>query len=400
MPDTRFGSAVGSGQTAQRAVRNSIDRACDGVVDPSSVEFIAIFASATYDQQAVVDTARGLTDNATLIGASSAGEFTDDGAQRESVVSIVLASETMDYHVGIADGLSDDAEAAVGAAMADLPDDGEFTYDHLAGLNFHDGLVGRGEEVAMLSYQHLPISYSGGSAGDDRALEATYVYANDTVTTDGVAVGVLESATPFSRGVGHGHEPLSEGYQITDAEGSVVETLGDRPAFDVWTDAVRDHAAEHLDVDVDALDPDDPEFVELLTLYEFGVETSGGEYKIRWPGLTPDTDGALHFATKMPEGTEVSVMYSDQASQQDTQRRVGREVATDGEGDEYVGALAFDCICQADILDESFGDGVVSMAEELGVPLGGMEVYGEVALNEDDMRGYHNATTSVLQIPK
>jgi hypothetical protein len=102
----------------------------------------------------------------------------------------------------------------------------------------------------------------------------------------------------------------------------------------------------------------------------------------------------------MPEGTEVSVMYSDRASQAETQRRVGREVVADGDGGEYAGALAFDCICQADILGESFGDGVVSMAEELGVPLGGMEVYGEVGLNENDMRGYHNATTSVLQIPK
>jgi hypothetical protein len=303
----------------------------------------------------------------------------------------------MEFAAGLGTGLSDDIGTAVAEATHDFP--AEFESEYTVGINLHDGLVGRGDEVTLQAYQAYQMPYVGGSAGDDRQLDQTTVFANDAVETDAVAIGVLGSDTEFGVGAAHGHEKLSAGYRVTDASGSVVDRLDDRPAYEVWKDAVRDHAAEEFGVDVDTLSPSDPNFVKLLTVYEFGIETGDGEYKIRWPGLTEDTAGSLSFATAIPEGTELFVMMSSPEKQKHAQI-TATEDAVDSLGQPPVGGMAFNCICQADILSDEFSDGVAAAGATVDAPLAGMEVYGEVALSAEDMRGYHNATSSVLLLPE
>ena len=70
-------------------------------------------------------------------------------------------------------------------------------------------------------------------------------------------------------------------------------------------------------------------------------------------------------------------------------------------GGEVGGAVVFDCVCRALILGEGFGDAVSAIANELGgAPVGGLETYGEIAMNEGDMSGFHNTTSVVLAFPK
>jgi Uncharacterized conserved protein len=154
----------------------------------------------------------------------------------------------------------------------------------------------------MRTYQRHPMTYVGGSAADDRRLEETVVFTNDQVATDAVAVGMIASREPFGTAVGHAHLPVAGGYRVTDAEGSVVNELNGRPAYDVWADAVRDHAADDLGVNVDDLSPEDDRLTELLTRYEFGVQTGDDEYKIRWPGLTPTVTARCTSPPRFPRG--------------------------------------------------------------------------------------------------
>ena len=67
---------------------------------------------------------------------------------------------------------------------------------------------------------------------------------------------------------------------------------------------------------------------------------------------------------------------------------------------ELAGALVFGCACQGAILGERFGESVDEMTAELGVPLAGFQTYGEICMQEGEMRGYHNTTSSVLGFPE
>jgi len=390
---TQFTTGFGSGEDAAATAVESALADLDGEAD-----FVVVFCSSAYDYGETIETIRAATGDVPLVGASTAGEFTDQQAGEGGIAVTAIASDEMAFYTGIGHGLSEDLHGAVADAAAQIPDD-HTEYPHRVGINLHDGLTGRGEEIAMLAYQQFPIPFSGGSAGDDIALEETFVFHNDEVATDSIVLAVIGSEKPFALGVDHGHEPVSEPLAVTAAEGSLVTELDGKPAFEAFADAIADVAQQRYGIDPHAVEAGDADFVELLTRFQFGIKSGGDDYKVRWAGPTPNTDGPLAFATTVPEGTELTVMDSSR----DKQIEAARQSAVDAREamtGELAGALVFDCACQGAILGEQFGESVDEMIDELGVPLAGFQTYGEICMHEGEMRGYHNTTSSVLGIPE
>ena len=393
---TQFGTASATAGTGDVAGESAAAAALDDI-DAMTPDFVMVFSTAVHDYEDVLAGVRSVVGDTKLLGASTSGEFTEDGMAEDSVVVTVVSSDEMQFFTGLGRNLTEDIETAVADAAADLPDDIE-GYPPRLGINLHDGLAGRGEEVTMLGYQHYPIPFTGGSAGDALALEETAVFVDDTVATDAVALGLVASKKPFSLSATHGHEPISGPLEVTDGEANVVETLEGRPAFEVYADAIADYADEHYDIDVEDLE--EGEIDQLLTFFQFGIETADDEFKVRWAGTTPNTDGPLHFATTVPEGTRLHVMHSPKEAQIDSAREAARSAREGHESDGVAGAFVFDCACRGAILGDDFGVAVDAMAEELNTPLSGFETYGEVCLREGEMRGYHNTTSSVVLFPE
>lgn len=61
-----------------------------------------VFVSTAYDYQAVVKGVREVTNNAPLIGCSTAGEFTEERVEKESVACAVISTDTHKFFPGIA----------------------------------------------------------------------------------------------------------------------------------------------------------------------------------------------------------------------------------------------------------------------------------------------------------
>lgn len=396
---TDFGTGLSSSSDSTRAAREAVHQAFD-TMDGDAVDFAVVFMSSEHDYESVVEVVRTETDDAELLGASTAGEFTEEGPETGSVAVALVASDDMKLHTSLGTNLSENPERTVKKAVRKFPEDSD-EYPYRMGIHLHDGLLGQGEELVLYAYQQYPMDYAGGSAGDDLNLEETVVAVNDTVVSDAVALGMIASKKPFGQAVDHGHEPISEGFQVTKAEGSVVHELDGQPAYEVWKDAVRDIVREDHGYEIDDLTAEDQEFSMALTRFEMGIKTGPEQFKVRWPGLTTTEDGSLTFATKIPEGTKLYVMDSDPEEQIETARSVcSQALNTSRQRDSNpVGALVFDCFCQAAILGDDFHKSIEAMSEELEIPLAGFETYGEVALNADDMRAYHNTTTSMILLP-
>jgi len=387
---TGFASGDGAGVSAAESALAEID---------SEPDFVLVFCSSAYEYSEEITPIRDVIGDVPLIGASTAGEFTQEQAGEGGIAVAAIASDEMEFYTGIGHGLSDDLRGAVEEAAADIPDE-QADYPHRVGINLHDGLTGRGEEIAMLAFQQFPIPFSGGSAGDDIALEETFVFHNDEVATDSIVLAVLASEKPFALGVEHGHKPISEPLAVTDAEGSVVSELNGQPAFEAFADAIAEVSQEELGIDPHDVETGSEEFVELLTQFQFGVKSGADDYKVRWAGPTPNTDGPMVFATTIPEGTELTVMHSNRDEQIEAARTgavSARDALTDNEA---AGALVFDCACQGAILGDQFPESVEAMFAELDVPLAGFQTYGEICMQEGEMRGYHNTTSSVLVLPE
>jgi len=395
---TEFNSGVSESENAASAAKDALYNAHSRQADLSEIDFVTVFISPEYEYQTAVETIRSETNNATLIGSSSSGEFTSDESISKGIAVSTVKSDDMEFSVGIGTGVSDDPEQAVAEATEKFPDD--FKSEYTVGLNFHDGLAGRGDELTLHAYSEYPMPYVGGAASDEYQLESTVVFANDTVKTDAIAIGVIGNNSGFGIGVSHGHKKLSDGHRVTEASGSIVKTVDNRPTYEVWKDAVRDHADQNFGIDVDTIEPGTYEFARLLTIYSLGIETGDNKYKVRPGALTESVeDGSLRFATNIPEGTELFVMTSTKDDQRQAQQDAVASAVDNLDGSP-AGGFNFSCTCQADILEEDFNDGIKSAGKQLGKQLVGAQMYGEIALEKGDMRGYHNATSSVLVIPE
>ena len=354
-----------------------------------------VFSAPAYDYEAVLAGVRETVPGAALLGASTAGEFAGASVSEDGVVVALLASDEMRVFTGLGRNVSEDPEAAVAEAAATLPE--EYAEPHAVGINVHDGGAGLGEELAMLGYQHYPVPFVGGSAADGLALEETHVFVDDEVASDAVGLALLVSEKPFGLAVEHGHEPIAGPIEATATEGGTIQELDGRPAFDVYREAIREPAREHYGIDVDDLAEE--ELQQLLTFFEFGVRTGEDDYKVRWPGLTPDESGPLSFPGTIPEGTELFVMHSPKAAQIESAREAGRTAVESLDGQRPSGALVFDCACRGAILGEEFDQAVAAIDEAIDAPLAGFETYGEVNLQPGEMRGFHNTTSSILLFP-
>jgi methyl-accepting chemotaxis protein len=357
---------------------------------------VVVFASTEQPLGEVVRHLRPTLGGALLLGASTAGEFTERGDAKGATCAFALAG---DYKVfaGMGKNLKAAPAKAVTAALCDLPREVP-GYAHRTGILLLDPLAGNGEEVTLLTAFQLGADepLAGGAAGDDLHMKATHVSCGSEAASDAMVVAQIFSKQPLGIGVCHGHAPLSEPLRVTRASGNVVQELDGRPAWDVWLERTRAHAQSR---GVDLAKMTRAEEGAYFLRYEAGVE-AGTAFKIRAP-LSRSDDGAISFACGVPEGTVLRITESEPERQVASAREAARRARAQLGGARAAGALVFDCICRNLILGAEFSTAVQGMSAELGgAPLAGFETYGEIALDAGDLSGFHNTTSVVLAFPQ
>lgn len=93
-------------------------------------------------------------------------------------------------------------------------------------------------------------------------------------------------------------------------------------------------------------------------------------------------------------------MTSPKEAQIEAAKNAARRAMGKAGDTEIAGALVFECIVRATILDDQFKNSVEAIKSELNVPFLGFETYGEVCIETGEMSGYHNTTTVVMLFPK
>lgn len=333
---------------------------------------------------------------ATVLGASTAGEFTETGDAKNACAFFALAG---DYKLfsGMGRGLAADPNRAITEALREVPRE-VAGYPHCTGVLLLDPLAGNGEEATLLTATALGprVKLAGGAAGDDLAMKETFVAHGSSAASDALVISLIFSKQPLAVGVDHGHKPLSRSLQVTSAAAGKVNTVNGRPAWDVWREETEAYAAT-LGLDVRTLSP--AEEGAYLLRFEAGL-SAGAETKVRAP-LSRNADGSINFACGMPEGTHFCITESNAERQIESARRAATKASRQLGARGSAGAVIFDCICRNLILGDAFGDAVRGMSQALGdVPIAGFETYGEIALDAGDFSGFHNTTSVVLAFPK
>lgn len=364
----------------------------------TSPRFIVVFASPVQPVGDVVAKVAASFPDAKVIGASTAGEFTERGDAKGAACAFALAGD-LTISCGIGRGLRASPERAVREALASLGTP-PANHPHRTAIVLLDPLAGVSEETTAIAARELgpEVKIVGGAAGDDLAMRETQVATNDGAASDAVVIAVLDTPSAPGIGVCHGHRALTCALPVTRAEGARVMEIANRPAWDVWLAHTRAHASRH-GIDVDRLTPSDEG--AFLLRYEAALANEAtDELMIRAP-LSREADGSINFACQIPSGALIRITESGPDRQIGSSREAARRARAQLRGAPIAGALVFDCICRNLILGAQFATAIDGIAEELQRrPLAGFETYGEIGPQGGGSSLFHNTTSVVVVFPE
>lgn len=385
----RLRAASGSSEAidAVEAGTTAATQAMAGL-DGQTPALIIVYATVRYDLQTLINAIRAVTGDAPLVGETSAGHFREGTLTEPASGVAVLAMTAGPYRFGLSsiERLSGGGEAAgielARTARAEL-DPERPTYSTL--MIFVDGLAS--EQQALINGMHRVAGASvpivGGAAGDDRALNQTFVFYGDRVMSDAAVAVWIGSDQPMPVTVGHGWQPIGLPLLVTKTEGQIVYEIAGRPARDVFEEDIRKGNTD----DLDKVRPGG-----FYSTHAFGVIEPDGSHLIRGVFMR---DGLIHTFAPLPVYSAVQIMGCN-ADELLTMSRDVSERALAGRDASVL--LVFSCIARLDILAGRGAEEAACLQDAAGpVPVFGVYTYGEFA-RTTSVAGYHNATVTAIAL--
>ena len=339
---------------------------------PRSPQLALVFGSSWFDQSSLLGGVHSVLGRTPLIGGSTAGEITPEGPSSHSCVILLLGSETLQWSVGIGEGV--DGAPREGGQQAAYQAMQHFSGQQRIGfLLFGDGLASRYADVVRGIQEVLGTSslVVGGLAGDDLRFSQTYQYCNDRVAS-GAVVGVLLGGTgKIGVGIEHGFAPISKPRRITRAHANVLHELDGQPATSVYEEYFgRDLMTQMQQTG----------FTRQRIAYPLGMR---GETTDQWllrNVVAFKEDGSLSCSGELLEGAWLQLMIGSRELALEAARQAAQDAIRSLR--EVAAVLVFDSVARRTLLGERCAAEEVACIRHIigpSVPLIGCYTYGEQA---------------------
>ena len=235
---------VRSGSSTKAEASEAIAEALSGILPEGASAseppaLVIAFLSPIYPLPALARELRIALGDVPFIGCSTSGELSNGSSLRQGLVLWALGGSGFSVRVGLGQGVAGSLRQAARDAAGCL--DALPSHPHRALVLLADGLCGDQMEVVRGAYEVAGASVPlvGGCAGDDMAMCSTQQIFGDRVLRHAVVAAAIGSEAPIGIGVSHGWQPVGDPMLVTSSEGVVVSTLDDRPALDVYLDALQ-----------------------------------------------------------------------------------------------------------------------------------------------------------------
>ncbi len=359
---------------------------------PSAPDAIIVFAAPGNDFQAMLSALAESTDTTTIVGCSSAGEFTNDESGVGFTNATAIHASDMRFTASVGTGLTTDYARAAHDLAARFRASRHPELPHRAALVLVDALAGHAEEFISALTVETAGSYRffGGGAGDDARFQKTFVFCGTQVYQNAAVALEIVSKKPLGLGARHGWKPSSAPLRVTEADATGVVSLNAAPAIEAFEEHARSTSQQ--------LDRQDPMPFFLHNIV--GIDTDSG-YKLRVPLGVADSGGVV-CAAEIPTGATTHIMETAGSSAVEAAAEATRDAVRQvtAEGHQPKAALFFDCVATRLRLGKSFEDELDAVATELGgVPFAGFNSYGQIVRAEGQFSGFHNCTAVVCVLP-
>ena len=381
-------AAVGKSNVrrAGPAGREAAEKAM-GQLPGGKADLVLVFATAGYDQAALLDGVKDVTKGAPLAGCSGEGIITQEGSDEgaHAVAVMAIASDKATFQTFRQEGYSKDPRAC-GAAIADrVREAGPQRAKVL--LLFPDGLTGNCTDMLRALKERLPfpVVVAGGTAGDMMKLEATYQYEGGTAGRDSVTGVILGGDLDAEVVVSHGCEPLGLERTVTRSDGTRVAEIDGKPAWTVFK--------EYLDGDPQDLSAADVVHLCIGEQLPDVARKGRGAQVIRTPlGLDKET-GTLFFPGGLAEGATIQMTRRDPEQIRRSAATSAEELAARRPGKKVALMFQFDCAGRGRVIfgEHATENAVAPIQGVIGrdVPWLGFHTFGEIA-QLGDSPYFHN----------
>jgi hypothetical protein len=375
----------------REAAEQALEKA--GVGKP---DFVFMFATVGYDQRALLRAVREATGGAPLCGCSGEGTIGGDEADESnfSVVVMVISSEELRWHNGLATGLSADSRAAGQKVAQNLSSD--LGADAVGLFVFPDGITANvdqflaGLEGNLPSDQFLPIW--GGCPASDFALVRTYQYCDDEIASDGVAYALLSGEALTASTIGISYIPIAGERTVTRSEGNVIYEIDGKPALEVLQEYLPDPAlAEHWGRYI----------LTCALCFRAPSYIKDEEYTFRTMPSVNKADGSITLQTEVQEGTSIWFSIRDKDKTTTGLDRMADHLKQELGGNQPKLVFHFDCTARGKAMfpDQEKLRILRQFRQAVGpeVPWAGFYTLGEIG-PVGGHNCYHNYTAVVLAL--
>jgi len=357
-------------------------------------DLFLVFATAGYDQAALIAAIAEVGGDTPLAGCSGEGVITQSGSDERAYAAVLMAiaSERATFDTFSVEGLSKDPRGAGAAIAAWVRGLGQRRARCL--LLFPDGLTGNSTVLLAALQEGLPepLPIAGGTAGDLAQFDRTFQYHDGRVLSDAVAAVLIGGDVDVETAVSHGCEPIGSVRTVTRSDGGTVYEIDGRSAWSVFKEYLDDDP-----VDLSAADSVHLSFGERLPERD---AAGYGQYVMRTPFGLDHESGALFFPGSLAQGSKIQMTRRDPDRIRQSAMKSATELAARRSRRPNL-VLHFDCAGRGRII---FGErasemAITPMQEILGreLPWLGFHSYGEIA----ELGGtayYHNYTVVLLAL--
>ncbi len=359
-----------------------------------------VFLSIKQDREAIT---KLLDDKGIQIfGATTAGEFIDDEIEEGSIVMLLLDVNPAYFKIEF---LETSQETAFEDATK-LVITGKESFAHPAFIIANSGVSLDGEPFVEGILQGFGKSHSsangevtifGGKAGDDLALEATFVFTNGKSKDCSLVALIIDEDKIDVRGIATcGWKAIGTTKTVTKSEGNIVYTIDDKPALDTLMNFLG----------VEIKQDDNKEIVSFLNswYYPLQVERGNVDPVIRTAMFANREERSLICSGKVPQGAKIKFAMPPDFDSIDTVVAECKSIKDDAQ-QQADALIMFSCVSRY----LSFGMVIKEEIEQVqkiwDAPMAGFFSYGEYGKSLSTKQAgkagkndYHNNTCCVVAL--
>jgi len=361
------------------------DSALDASLD-SSQTLIIVFGSSNIER--IKQPLQELTNtflHATIIGASTAGEITQDELLEDAFVVAVICFENTTIRLVSQTVTSAEDSFENGAFIAEslMSSDLKSIFVLSEGLNVNGSQLTTGINTVLPNN----IVVTGGLAGDGDRFEQTWVIVEGEAKPDFItAVGFYGEYIHVGYGSKGGWDRLGMSRKVTRSTNNILYELDGQPALDIYKRYLGEQA-EGLPA------------TGLLFPLEL-QESANTESKVRTILAVNEDERSITFAGDIPEESYVTLMKANFDRLIDGASEAAEMVLLDGHGDEPIVSLAISCVGRRLVLKQRTEDELEVVLESLPSQTKqiGFYSYGEISPLATGSCDLHNQTMTLTLI--